>query len=168
MRRVFILASDVIISGLVVVWFGWGRWLDLYGFSARHPKSALDYFQGIVCTGSMLFASLFALLSLMLLYSSSARRPRRLKRAYLTFHGNAPALLGKYSDLALTIIVSPAFYFFMWGEEAPGSLRVAGDFLLETFLFFLGLLLAQRFTAARAASLKMESSEPSGAKHIPA
>lgn len=168
MRRVFILASDVIISGLIVMWFGWGRWLDLYGFSARHPKSALEYFQGLVCTGSMLFASLFALLSLMLLYSSSARRPRRLQRAYLTFYGNARTLLGKYSALALSIIVSPAFYFFMWGEEAPGSLRVAGGFLTETLLFFLGLSLVRRFTAAFATSLKMESSEPSGAKHIPA
>src|SRR5207248_1481331 len=102
---------DLAVSGLLVLWFEWGVWLDLYGFTSRHPKSALDYFQGFVVAGSMLFAGLFAVFSVILLFTFYGDERPDSRHPLRTFYGGGSALVGKYAALVLSVVISPAFYF---------------------------------------------------------
>src|SRR5262249_45360496 len=123
---------------------------------------------GICLYGSIMFAALFALSSIILLsaFSDAERDSYRLHHA---FYGNGAALLRKYSALLLCVGLSPVFYFFMWQESVPRSIRISGGFLMETLLFFLLLLMAESFITARAVIREMEAARRApGAKRIAA
>lgn len=155
MRSVTIFAIDVIASLAVVAWCRSGLWIQWYGFAGRHPESALEYFQGLVCAGSLTFAALFILTSGILLLwarrlAASAEGTGLLRLMYRAFYDDLRSLLVKYFVFCGVILVCPAFYFYMWGLHEPRAIRIAGGFTM-TVLVFVGLVVALDWSVARRA-----------------
>jgi len=156
-KRAFILGTDLIIPVLIVCWFELGWWRDLYGFTGRHPESALRYFQAFICVGSALFGGLFALVSIAISFAQSSDESSLSGSVYRNFYGTSTTLLLKYAALIVVIIVSPTFYYFMWRENISRATRSIGGFFLKAFSFFcschLSNGLAKRPAVIRGAKL---------------
>jgi hypothetical protein len=139
-KTVIVFGLDVIVALVAICWFRLGLWIDLYNLPAHHPESALIYFKGLVCTGSLLFSILYVMLSGFLLLraasdgSSESRLPARI------FYGDNRRLRAKYSVYALSIMMSPGFYFLMWRQNETRTARIAGGCAI-TLIAFVGVAL---------------------------
>src|SRR5216684_6942853 len=102
MKRSEILGLDVLAAIALVGWFMFGPWINLYGFSFYHgrgdvwlptPPPAINFFHGIVLTGSLLLAVVFLIISLILFtlgwWTGSDDNARAGRFAYRAFYGRA-------------------------------------------------------------------------------
>ncbi len=109
MRRAAILSADLIISIIVALWYRFGPWIDLYGFSVYHsrgdvwlptPPAARDFLSGMVLTATLVFVSFFVLASFLMCIV----RRFPLDEA---FYGSSRKLLIKYCAFLLSSIGLP-------------------------------------------------------------
>lgn len=109
MRRAAILSADLVVSIIVVLWYLWGPWMDLYGFSVYHsrgdvwlatPPLARAFLSGMVLTATLVFVSFFVLAS----FLTCVFRRFPLHDA---FYGNGRKLLIKYCAFFLGSIALP-------------------------------------------------------------
>ncbi len=139
MKRSEILGLDVLAAIALVGWFMFGPWINLYGFSFYHgrgdvwlptPPPAINFFHGIVLTGSLLLAVVFLIISLILFtlgwWTGSDDNARAGRFAYRAFYGRASRLAIKYSALFLAALFSPYLYNFMWRYHVTREGRIYG------------------------------------------
>jgi hypothetical protein len=162
-RRAVILGADLITSIMVVAWYAWGPWVDLYGFSVYHsrgdvwlptPQAAINFFSRMVLTVTFIYAPLFVLTSCLTFffgrpYSVDGADRRHFLRD--AFYGDSRRLLVKYcafllSSIALAFATSSTLKFRTSHEF---SISAAVGITLVAFLvvvFVADMLLARPMT----------------------
>jgi hypothetical protein len=149
MRRAAILSADLVVSIIVVLWYLWGPWIDLYGFSVYHsrgdvwlatPPMARAFLSGMVLTATLVFISFFVLAS----FLTCVFRRFPLHDA---FYGNGRKLLIKYcafflSSIALPFALNPAHKYGTTREFYIAFAVAASLLSFITIVFVANLLFA--------------------------
>jgi hypothetical protein len=148
MRRAAIFSADLIASIMIVAWYVWGPWIDLYGFSVYHsrgdvwlptPPGARNFLTAMVSIEAGLFASLFVAASCLLFRfgrfpnAGDAEVENFLPDA---FYGDWRRLLAKYSALFLSSIALPFAIITLWKLHATRAFAkpICLAITLATFL----------------------------------
>jgi hypothetical protein len=149
MRRAAILSADLVVSIIVVLWYLWGPWIDLYGFSVYHsrgdvwlatPPMARAFLSGMVLTATLVFISFFVLAS----FLTCVFRRFPLHDA---FYGNGRKLLIKHcafflSSIALPFALNPAHKYGTTREFYIAFAVAASLLSFITIVFVANLLFA--------------------------
>lgn len=149
MRRAAILSADLVVSIIVVLWYLWGPWIDLYGFSVYHsrgdvwlatPPLARAFLSGMVLSATLVFVSFFVLASLL----TCVFRRFPLHDA---FYGNGRKLLIKHcafflSSIALPFALNPAHKYGTTREFYIAFAVAASLLSFITIVFVANLLFA--------------------------
>ncbi len=154
MRRIEILGIDAIASIAVVLWFMLGPWIDLYGFSVYHsrgdvwlptPPSAINFFHGMVLSGSLLLVAVFLTASCVMLLVARLTGipddPSNGNFVYRAFFGDARKLRIKYCALFFATLLSPSLYNYMWRFHLTREGRIYGGFAMSLGIFIATMLI---------------------------
>jgi hypothetical protein len=117
MKRAAILSADLIVSIIVVLWYLFGPWIDLYGFSVYHsrgnvwlpsPPAARDFLFGMALTATIVLVAFFMIAS----FLTCVFRRFPLHDA---FYGNGRKLLIKYCAFLLSSTALP--FALNWAQK---------------------------------------------------
>ena len=159
MRRNAILWCDIIASLIVVEWSLQGPWDKLLGFNVYHsrgdvwlatPPAAANFFRGMVSTGTMLFAGLFLIASLLIFLVGRSRSASVGEKSGTVleqmFYGDDGKLTVKYVVFLFTSLISPFFYNWMWRFQVTRPMRIAGGCAISIAVFIAVMTIAAMFT----------------------
>ncbi len=154
MRRAAIFSADLIASTMIVAWYVWGPWIDLYGFSVYHsrgdvwlpiPPGARSFLAGMVSIEACVFASLFALAScLILLFGSALGAGDADGGSYFrdALYGDGRKLLAKYLAFFVASIILPFATSAMWKYRGSRELAISSALGIAVAAFLIVIFLA--------------------------
>jgi hypothetical protein len=126
MRKSLILIGDMLAVAILICWCRLGLWINLLGFSLYHsrgdvwlptPPPAIDFLMGMVLDATILLATSFLLISLLIFLAGRCRDTDKAGPWHFlhdAFYGDARKLLVKYSVLLLGLIILPLAVSSMW------------------------------------------------------